>query len=114
MNVYVISSYFYNMYSSFNTFLGSRNTLTPAESFVGGGKPKKGPPHSQKAPHMVKRALYKEKNVAKKTLILRKSSKKASHIAKRIAFDFSGEGGGATAYFCPPPPAGAHTFKSPG
>ena len=48
----------------------------PAEIFVGGGKPKKGPQHGEKS---IKKAPQNEK---KEAPIRRKSSKKAPNIAK--------------------------------
>ena len=75
----------------------------------GSGKLTKGPhmeikvaikkfPYGEKAPHMVKKAPHKEKNVAKKAPIMEKSGQKAPHIAKK------NYGGERTAYSCPPPP----------
>ena len=61
----------------------------------GSGKLKKGPPmeikvaikkfpYGEKAPHMLKKAPHKEKNVAKKAPITENSGQKAPHIAKKI------------------------------
>ena len=85
----------------------------------GSGKLKKGPPmeikvaikkfpYGEKAPHMVKKAPHKEKNVAKKAPIMEKSGQKAPPYSKKKNY---GGGGERTAYCChptPPPPASAY------
>ena len=88
----------------------------------GSGKFKKGPPmeikvaikkfpYGEKAPHMVKKAPHKEKNVAKKAPIIENSGQKASPIAKKI---IGGGGGRGPLYSCHPPPLRAPMAKEYG
>ena len=56
-------------------------------------------PYGEKAPHMVRKAPHKEKNVAKNAPIMEKSGQKTPPYSKKKLW-----GGERTAYSCQPPP----------